>query len=160
VTAGDGLLHSTSREGDRSKVDTRKLGIAEKLMIRRQNPVLDLFLYSEDFVQMAVGLVLLDVSLDALIQRTFIDQIGTRVVRGADPLLIDGRPFTKLCGSVEIDSGIGHLRLQSCYFSEAARSRFERAVLVFRVLRRPMIAPVLRPRAAPIVAFDLPAAFN
>jgi hypothetical protein len=38
---------------------------------------------------MAVGFVHLRKSLDALIQHTFIDQIGTRTVCGADPLLID-----------------------------------------------------------------------
>jgi hypothetical protein len=40
----------------------------------------------------------------------------------------------------------------------AARSRFKRAVLVLRMLRRPSIAPVVRPNAGPIKRCGLPAA--
>jgi hypothetical protein len=58
VTAGDGLIPPTRREGDRSKVDMSKLDIAEKLpqpgqledMVRRQNPIRNVFPYSVDFV--------------------------------------------------------------------------------------------------------------
>jgi hypothetical protein len=40
----------------------------------------------------------------------------------------------------------------------AARSRFKRAVLVLRMLRRPSIAAVVRPNAGPINTCGLPAA--
>jgi hypothetical protein len=102
--------------------------IAEKLsqagqldnMIRQQNSVVDIILHGVNFIQMAVGFVHLHKSLDALIQGTFIDQIWTRAVGSANSLLVDRRPFTKLCGSVEIDSGIGHRRLQSTFASVIA----------------------------------------
>ena len=46
---------------------------------------------------------------DALVEGdTITDQIGTRTERGADALLVEGRPFSKLCGSAEINSGFGH----------------------------------------------------
>jgi hypothetical protein len=47
-----------------------------------------------------------------------------------------------------------------CYFSGATRSRFDRAVLVLSMLSRPMIAPVLRPSAAPIAPCEFRAAFS
>jgi hypothetical protein len=56
VTPGDGLIHSTRREGDRSKVDmvswTSQLSQPGQLkdMVRRQNPIRSAFPYSVDFV--------------------------------------------------------------------------------------------------------------
>jgi hypothetical protein len=44
--------------------------------------------------------------------------------------------------------------------SSAARARFRRAVLVLRMLRRPAIAPVVRPNAGPINTCGLPAALD
>ena len=43
---------------------------------------------------------------DALVEGdTVTDKIGTRAERGANALLIDWRPFSKLCGSAETEIG-------------------------------------------------------
>jgi hypothetical protein len=95
---------------------------------------------------MAVGFVHLQESLDALIQRTFI-------IRLSD---IGGSKSTFAC---VIAGDEGFLPVHFA-ISPGRRSRFERAVLVLRMLRRPMIAPALRPSAAPIAPYDFRAAFN
>ena len=99
-------------------------------MVRRQNRANQIRLRrGVNFVEMTLRFWQMHKLLDALVESAFTDHVGTRAKRGAHGLLVKRRPFSKRCGSAEIDLRIGHAwRIAFFLHARMKRaSRFENA---------------------------------